>query len=501
MLIISTLMGVSTAHGAGYYFADIGVRSFSRGGAFIASADDLTAMYYNPAAIVRLDRPQLMLNVAGVQQFVNFQRTAVPGNGPLDDSGSPTDISYDPVENKAPPYAIPHFGFSIPNVLPRTTLAVGFYPPYAPDLSYPAQSSQRYSLVDTQVIQTAAGPSVAHRLNKWISFGAGISWNVLYADQELSISLPFDESKAASAFANGDDGWSMDPNEDRANDVDFRFDATDKQGIGWNAGLLIEPPSQRWALGLMMQAPTRFNAKGSMSADFSEHILYTEGALGQQVVLSKMSKDNSVEMNITMPLILKGGLALRGDTGLGPVEVELAGVWENWSSIEEITITDLNMVVDLNEEFLGGLLGIEDAVIDDDVRLPAGYTDAWSVRLGGQVDIRSKWTARAGAFYETSAIPSETQSVALIDGNKVGYGLGGSYRPSHRWAIDFGLSQSFPETRKITDSDVRQISVNPLTGDFLEGTTIGNGTYQSSLLIFGGGLNVFFGKEPASSEG
>lgn len=492
LLALAALWGSQSAHAAGYYFADVGVRAFSRGGAFVAGADDLTAMYYNPAALIRLDRPQVMLDVAGVQQFVSFQRTPYTGNGPLDEDGNPTDIRYDSVENKAPPYAIPHFGISFPNLLPRTTLAFGFYPPYAPDLSYEADGPQRYSLVDTQVIQTALGPSLAHQVHPWVSVGGGVSWNLLYAEQELSISLPFHERKAASSFASGDTDWQIDPNEDPVNDVAFRFDATDPAGLGWNLGLLIEPPSQGWALGLMVQGPTKFEAEGTMAADFSGHSLYTDGALGQDVILSRKIKDKSVRMDITMPLIVKGGLAIRPTDAS---EIELAGTWENWSSIEEIVITDLNLVVDLNEEFMGGLLGIEDAVIDDDVRLPASYNDAWSLRLGGQVDLSSSWTIRAGTFYESSAIPPETQSVALVDGDKLGYGVGGTYKASN-WALDLGLSQSFPESREITTSQVRQISVNPLTGDFLEGTDIGNGSFESSLLIFGAGIHWFFGASP-----
>ena len=96
-----------------YYFSDIGVRGFARGGAFIAGADDLTALYYNPAALTRLERPQIMLNVAGVQQSVNFQRTNAPGLGAYDaETGGYSNTNFKAIENTAPPFAIPHFGFS-----------------------------------------------------------------------------------------------------------------------------------------------------------------------------------------------------------------------------------------------------------------------------------------------------------------------------------------------------------------------------------------------------
>src|SRR5205814_4654165 len=39
------------AHGAGLYFSDRGVRPLARGGAFVAGADDLGAVWYNPAGL------------------------------------------------------------------------------------------------------------------------------------------------------------------------------------------------------------------------------------------------------------------------------------------------------------------------------------------------------------------------------------------------------------------------------------------------------------------
>ena len=486
----------STAHAAAYYFTDIGVRSFSRGGAFIAGADDLTALFYNPAALSRLERPQAMLNVAGVQQFVTFNRAKVPGAGPLDEeTGEPGNVLFDTIENKAPAYVIPHFGFSSRLGTEKTTFAFGFYPPYAPDLAYEENGPQRYSLIDVLVIQTALGPSVAHKFNDWISVGAGVAWNVLLAEQSLKISVPFHKSQIRSDFVDGEIVTTIDPptpNEDPANDVGFAFAAQDWKGWSWNAAVMIEPPDKNWAYALMVQPPVSFDATGTMKADFSKHILHTEGFV-DPIINSKTVHDDEVRLQITMPLILKTGFALRPDE---KTEIELAGVWQNWSSIENITITDLNLKVDLNQDHsLEEVQQMDDVVITDDVVLPAGYRDAWSLRLGGQRDLSDTFTLRTGVFYEISAIPASTQSVSLVDGNKIGYGLGGGYRATENWTFDFGLSQSFLQPTEATDSEVKQISVDALSGDFIEGTTIGNGTYKSSTLIFGGGFTWEFGPE------
>lgn len=485
----------SQASASGYYFTDIGVRGFSRGGAFVAGADDLTALYYNPAALTRLEKPQVMLNVAGVHQSVNFQRSGGEGLGPFDpETGEYSNARFGAIKNTAPPFAIPHFGVSSKLGTPNTTFAFGFYPPYAPDLSYDKDGPQRYSLIDTMVIQTSLGPSIAHRVNDWISVGAGVAWGVLIAEQQLKISVPWQADRVSVSFNAETGDFDLEnetpANEDPANDVGFDFSASDWGGLAWNAGLLVEPPSKKWAFGLMVQPPVKFHAKGKMEADFSNHVLFTEGYLGDQIIMSDRVTDDEVTLNITMPLILKMGLAFRPTE---TAEIELAGVWQNWSSIDAVTITGLDLVVDLQDEHATTpYANREDVTISDDVVLPTNYDDAWSLRVGIQEHF-GDFTARAGAFFETSAIPTSTQSVSLVDGQKTGYGVGGSYRPSAAWSVDFGLSQSFLAEKSVSDSEIKQIAVEPLTGDFVDGTTIGNGTYRSRVLIFGLGLNYTFG--------
>ena len=52
-LFLAGLMATaSTADAAGYYMSDVGTRGMSRAGAFIAGVDDLSAQYYNPAALI-----------------------------------------------------------------------------------------------------------------------------------------------------------------------------------------------------------------------------------------------------------------------------------------------------------------------------------------------------------------------------------------------------------------------------------------------------------------
>jgi long-subunit fatty acid transport protein len=53
-MLMFVWLTLADADASAYYFADVGVRAFGRGGAFIAGADDINAQYYNPAALSRI---------------------------------------------------------------------------------------------------------------------------------------------------------------------------------------------------------------------------------------------------------------------------------------------------------------------------------------------------------------------------------------------------------------------------------------------------------------
>ena len=86
------LLLCSLSEAATFYLADIGVRGMARGGAFVAGASDISAQWYNPAALTRVKGGMVGFHAAGVHQFIDFDRSDYPGEGPLDDAGDNTDL-------------------------------------------------------------------------------------------------------------------------------------------------------------------------------------------------------------------------------------------------------------------------------------------------------------------------------------------------------------------------------------------------------------------------
>jgi len=452
MLALLTLLA-PTAHASGFFAPDTGLRALGRGSAFVAGADDLSAMYFNPGALTRLDRPQIMYTVAAVSQPVTFDR--------LDEG----DVVFDPVENEASPFIVPNFGFATKFGLPDTTFAIGLFTPIAPKFDYADDGPQRYALRAAQYYKTNFGPTVAHRFD-WFSIGAGVYWSVLGAIQDLTITT-----------TKGDDPET---------DIGAALEAWDWFALNWNVGLLAEPTD--WlAIGAAFSPPVKYEASGSLTTDMSQHAFYTSGMLADET-----STAEDILLKITMPMQIQGGIAVRPIEAL---ELEADFFYYHWSVVQEFLITDVELVL---SPAPGNALGVtEDIVADDDVVLPVGLKNAWSARFGAEYDINDVFIARAGGLYDKGAMPLKNLSNNLLDGDKFGYSAGATIRPWDRWAFDLAWSHQFLERQEVKNSEYKQVYVELDLADLsateiTEGNVVANGLYESQIMAAGVGVTHYF---------
>jgi long-chain fatty acid transport protein len=443
----------TTAQAAGFYFTDSGTRAIGRGSAIIASVDDLSALYHNPGALTRMRDGQLFLSLSGVDQYVEFDRMDEPDN----------DLEFEPIYNTGPFMLVPGLGVAHSLGVPRTTFAIGFISPQAPDVEYVSDGAQRYSLIDQLLWEFGGVAGTAVQITDWWSLGATFQARILRADMELAITT-----------LEGDDP---------ANDIDIRFEIADWFAPSWSIGTIVEP-NDWMSIGASFQPATTYHPVGTISADFEGHAF--EGFLdGTHFV------DDDVSSTITMPAILRGGVAFH------PTEkwdVELAGAWEGWHVWDKIVITDVDLVVEVDPD---GFIP-EDAVVTNDIEIPANYLDVWSARLGGSYRVHDRVVLRAGGYYETSAVPMAFQGVTLVDGNKIGAGLGAGFALG-RWDIDAALGQTWILPREISDSELQQLVLDidllhPDESLVRQGKITGNGQFASRLTFLSLATTWHFGK-------
>jgi long-chain fatty acid transport protein len=168
------------------------------------------------------------------------------------------------------------------------------------------------------------------------------------------------------------------------------------------------------------------------------------------------------------------------------LEIEADFVWEGWSVNEALVVKDVNFLIDTT------LAPVE---IATDVALPAGFQDAWSVRLGGEYALNDVYSVRGGALYEVSAVPSSSLGLGQVDMDKFGYGTGISWHVNEKMSVDASFGQLFFDTKEVTDSLTEAVMVNAISGEVEEdGVIVGNGVYDSSVMMGGLSVSYVFGK-------
>ena len=133
-VLAGTLATAGDAGAAGLYFSDRGVRPLGRGGAFVAGADDLGAIWYNPAGIAdaRLEHPARR---SWLHYTSDFTRQALTTSA----TGTSFVQTFPTVSGSTPRPADPDHRGVVPLRRPRAVRhrRGGIYAPMTPVTSYP----------------------------------------------------------------------------------------------------------------------------------------------------------------------------------------------------------------------------------------------------------------------------------------------------------------------------------------------------------------------------
>ena len=476
-ILVPLIAFTNIAEASTYYMSDVGIRAMGRGGAFVAGADDISAQWYNPSALTRIQGSHFQIDLMGVKQEMYFDRQDYPGNGPKVD-GNPTDLITDPIRNGAPPLPIPHFGFIHDFGNPDLTVLLGFTTPYATDISYPEGGAQRYSLEDSIVIHTFTGPAIAYKVKPWLSVGVGTSWNYMTVGQSMQVALQ------APGVCDGE-------TEDPQCDIGFEALTQDNKMFTWNVSATVESLDQRFAAAIMFQPKIKYDATGWLKADFSNNLLYETG-----FIVSETPEDDFITIETYLPIIIRSGVLFRPRSDF---EIELSAVYEGWSSMQSLDITNVDMTIETAD-----FIGDGSVQVTDDISLPTNFKNAFSTRLGWDWDISKVWNIRQGLLFETTGVKPEYMSPSLMDRNKVGMGLGASWSPTPQWTIDSALFGTTMGEWEVTNSQNKQIAVAVDVAEggaqVVEGRSVSDGIYRSATWLAGFSITRHIGQNNRWSD-
>jgi long-chain fatty acid transport protein len=255
----------------------------ARGEAFVATADNPSAIYYNPAGITQIEGDSLRAGLYGI--YLN--PTFTPPN-----TAANRGRTYQ-IEN---PYAAApqlFFVHSPSNAL--YSLGLGVYAPYGAAIEWPQDTGFRTVAISGKLTYLRFNPVVAIRPLPTFSLAAGVM--VDYGDIELEQGLRRRATPLLNSFRFSGDGWSA----------------------GCNLGLLWQPQDQI-SIGATFRTTTSIIFEGQTDIE-------------QQPIIQPTSLP--AEMRMTFPLTLAGGVSWR-PTPKWNFEVDAD--YTDWSCVGQLTI-------------------------------------------------------------------------------------------------------------------------------------------------------------------
>lgn len=450
--MILLLATTQQAAAAGMEYPDNGTIAIGRGGAHAANPEDGLAFQYNPAGLAQQLGLRLHLDSRLAWQDTRF--TPASGEAPIANSEKPF---------LAPAGAI-SYGFGAVGPLSALTVAVGATGPSAIGKSrYPVDGVQRYALDSTDYFIAYYSAALAGEWTRG-DFSARLG---------LTAQLVQGTARFDQAVWSAPGSYKQVP-ADRNGDSQATFNGTSGLIPTFVVGLSISP-TRDVDIGLSYRPRIDFDAPGTLDIELAK----AASNIGATV------EGNTARLQLTLAGVMRAGVAWRPKPGW---RVELDGVWEQWSALQQIRVLTSNINV------VGGLDPSKSTPVKD-VIFEKHMRDAFSVRLGGDHDLLPKrLTVRAGFIFETSAIEKDYASVDFPNWQREVVSAGASVSLWGAW-LDLAYAHHFVESQHVTNSQVVQ-QVGP-TLPLLPASNsavVGNGVYDSQLDIVSISLRVPFGE-------
>lgn len=203
----------SDLRATGFRLPDQDAFATARGEAFVATADNPSAIYYNPAGIAQLEGHQVRGGFYGIYLRPTFD--------------APSGGSY---ENERDLHAVPQFFYTYgPDKLPLS-FGLGLYSPFGLSSRWPDDTGFRTLATEGKLTYYTINPVVAWAIRPNLSIAAGVTAN--YSDVDLRRGL----------------AWPTQPHDE------FKFQG-DGWDVGYNLGILWKP-IEKLSFGASFRSPT-----------------------------------------------------------------------------------------------------------------------------------------------------------------------------------------------------------------------------------------------------
>jgi long-chain fatty acid transport protein len=358
------LLGAGPGYGSGFALYEAGARSSSLAGAVVARADDLSAIFYNPAGLVQLPKIQIM---CGFTSFIP-RVEIVTHLGPVATPNlMQSSVSF-----------APHF-FASYQAGERVWLGLGLNSPFGLGIQYQNNWPGSINIVKATLTTLNLNPTVAVKVTDYLSVGAGL--DIMHCTFNLKRVLPLPLLGPQGVDLQGS-SW----------------------GLGFNLGLLLKPldylsvgVSYRSQVRQQLSGEARFRPYGAFDGDASGSII--------------------------LPDMIFAGIMIRPTKQLS---VEGGVVWTHWDLFRRLDIKFSNPLGTLSESkqwqnTWRGQLGVEYKALPW-LDLRAGYAfenepmpDRFADYLVPSTDRRHNFSVGTGFHWRAMTLDLAYTMVLMMD--------------------------------------------------------------------------------------
>ena len=381
LLTIGSLAVGASAYASGFSIFEQGAKASGMAGAFVATADDPSAIFYNPAGIAQ----QREMSVLAGATFINFSNEF---------TGDPNSVYTSGAEGKYDRHTfVPPNGYAIIPIGNNLTFGVGGFSAWGLRTDWQDPWVGRFISRDADLKTMSVQPTIAWQTTGGnFAIGGGIEYRRARVILSQNIPLPFPN-----------------PFTGRITDIGNARLASDYgSDIGWNLGVLFKP-SERIRFGASYRSDMDIDLEGE--ADFTQ--IPTGSPQLDQLVGLTFPDDDEISTTLPFPAVAAVGVAFSPSER---VDIEFDITHMTWSRFEALDVEFVNQP--------------ERSFVREQ-----NWHDASAYRLGTNIEATPNWDVRLGALYDENPQPVESVSPLLPDADRIGFTFGAGWH-SGPWIVD-----------------------------------------------------------------
>ncbi len=351
-----------------------------------AVADNASTIFFNPAGMTQLQKIEVSGGLTAVGTSFKFSDQgssagAFNGTGNGGDGGS--------------------WGF-IPNgylswgLTKDLYVGVGVGAPFGLKTEYDERWVGAAQSREFDVKTYNINPSIAYRVNNFVSLGAGLNLQRLEATYKRATAISANGSISPLKLTLDDDSW------------------------GWNIGALFNL-SPKTKLGISYRSEVEYKTNGKI-----------------EITGPAAANSSDAKADITLPDVFVLSVTHKLSD-----RIELLGdvARTGWSSIPKVDVIRASAT-------LSGLqIGSIAQTLDTD------FKDTWRFALGANYKLNDEWMLKGGIAYDQTPVKgASTRLVSLPDNDRTWFSVGAQWKPSKTLTLDAGATYLYVKDASIDNN-------------------------------------------------